>query len=116
MNKLVVKLLVGIASIAIATHVLKGGVTYDGSIKTILLVGLAVGLLIFFVRPILSLITLPLRIITLNLFSFVIMMFLVWLVDALFPADMFEIFGLQNLLYTTLIVWGVELISSLAFK
>jgi uncharacterized membrane protein YvlD (DUF360 family) len=116
MNSLIAKLLSGIIGIGLAAYFLKPGVTYDGNFKTILLVGLVVGLLIYFVRPLLSLITLPLRIITLNLFSIVIMMFLVWLVDALFPADMFEIFGLNNLFFTTLIIWGVESISSMAFK
>ncbi len=120
MNKLIVKLLVGVVGIGIAIYILNilrpGGVTYDGSFSTILLVGLVTGLLIYFVRPILSLITFPLRLITLNLFSFVIMMFLIWVVDAIFPPDMFEIFGLLNLFYVTLIVWGTELLSSLAFK
>ena len=116
MNSLIAKLLSGIIGIGIAAYFLKPGVTYDGSFKTILIVGLVIGLLIFFVRPILSLITLPLRIITLNLFSIVIMMFIVWLVDALFPADMFEIFGIKYLFFTTLIIWGTEKLSSLAFK
>ena len=116
MNSLIAKLLSGIIGVGIAAYFLKTGVTYDGSFTTILLVGLVVGLLMFFVRPILSLITLPIRIITLNLFSIVIMMFLVWLVDALFPADMFEIFGINNLFFTTLIIWGTEKISSMAFK
>ncbi len=117
MNKLIVKLLVGIVGIALSIYLLKSSVTYDGSIITILFVGLVTGLLLFFVRPILSLITLPIRIITLNLFSFVIMMFIVWLVDVLFPSDMFEILpGIQNLFYVTLIIWGTELVSALAFK
>lgn len=115
MNSLIAKLLSGMIGIGLAAYFLPG-VTYDGSFTTILLVGLVVGLLFFFVKPILSLITLPLRIITLNLFSLVIMMFLVWLVDALFPADMFEIFGINNLFFTTLIIWGTEKISSIAFK
>jgi uncharacterized membrane protein YvlD (DUF360 family) len=117
MNKLIVKLLVGIVGIALSIYLLKNSVSYDGSIKTILFVGLVTGLLLFFVRPVLSLITLPIRIITLNLFSFVIMMFIVWLIDAIFPADMFEILpGIQNLFYVTLIIWGTELVSALAFK
>jgi putative membrane protein len=115
MNSLIAKLLSGIIGIGIAAYFLPG-VTYDGSFTTILLVGLVTGLLIFFIRPILSLVTLPLRVITLNLFSIVIMMFLVWLVDCLFPADMFEIFGINNLFFTTLIIWGVEKVSSMAFK
>jgi putative membrane protein len=116
MNSLIAKLLSGIIGIGIAAYFLKPGVTYDGSFKTIILVGLVVGLLIFFVRPILSLVTLPLRIITLNLFSIVIMMFIVWLVDCLFPSDVFEIFGINYLFFTTLIIWGTEKVASMAFK
>lgn len=116
MNSLIAKLLSGIIGIGIAAYFLKPGVTYDGSFKTILVVGLVVGLLIFFIRPLLSLITLPLRVITFNLFSIVIMMFLVWIVDALFPFDVFEINGINYLFFTTLIIWGTEKVSSLAFK
>ncbi len=116
MNNLIVKLLTGVVGIAISTYILKDGIAYDGTFSTILLVGLTMGLLLFFVRPILSLITLPLRLLTLNLFSFVITMFLIWLVDVIFPAEMFEISGLLNLFYTALILTGVEIIASLAFK
>ena len=115
MNNLIGKLISGIVGIGISIYVLEG-VTYDGSFTTILFVGAVIGLLMFFVRPLLNLITLPLRIITLNLFSIVVMMFLVWLVDALFPPDMFEIFGINNLFFTTLIIWGTDLLSSMAFK
>jgi putative membrane protein len=115
MNSLIAKLLSGIIGIGLAAYFLPG-VTYDGSFRTIIIVGLVIGLLMYFVKPILSLITLPLRIITLNLFSIVIMMFLVWLIDALFPSDMFEIFGLNNIFFTTLIIWGTEKIASMAFK
>jgi uncharacterized membrane protein YvlD (DUF360 family) len=115
MNSLVEKLLAGTIGMTAAIYLLND-ITYDGSFKTILLVGLTVGLLIFFIRPLLSLITLPLRIITLNLFSIVIMMFLIFLVDCLFPADMFEIFGIQNYFYATLMVWGSEKILSMIFK
>jgi len=115
MNNLVEKLLSGIVGMGISIYLLDG-VTFDGSFKTILLVGTVMGLLMIFIRPLLGLITLPIRVITLNLFSIVIMMFLVWLVDALFPADMFEIFGINNLFFTTLIIWGTEKLSSMAFK
>lgn len=115
MNSLIAKLISGIIGIGISAYFLSG-VTYDGNFKTIILVGLVIGLLIYFVRPILSLVTLPLRVITLNLFSIIVMMFLVWLVDALFPFDIFEINGINNLFFTTLIIWGTEQISSMAFN
>lgn len=115
MNGLIEKIIAGIIGIGISLYFLSE-VTSDGQIQTILLVGAATGLLLFFVRPILSLITLPLRIITLNLFSIVIMMFLVWIIDALFPSYQFEISGLNGILFTTLILWGTEKVTSLALK
>lgn len=116
MNSLIEKLLAGIIGMTASIYLLSGGITYDGSFKTILLVGITVGLLILFIRPLLSLITLPLRIITLNLFSIVIMMFIIFLVDCIFPADMFEVFGIENYFYATLLVWGSERILSMIFK
>ncbi|MDD5098268.1 MAG: phage holin family protein [Candidatus Pacebacteria bacterium] len=115
MNSLIEKLLAGVIGMAASIYLLDG-ITYDGSFKTILLVGLTVGLLIFFIRPLLSLITLPLRIITLNLFSIVIMMFIIFIVDCIFPPDMFEIFGLQNYFFATLMVWISEKALSMIFK
>ncbi len=115
MNGLIEKIIAGIIGIGISLYFLSE-VTSDGQIQTILLVGAATGLLMFFVRPILSLVTLPLRIITLNLFSIVIMMFLVWIIDALFPSYQFEILGLNGILFTTLILWGTEKVTSLALK
>src|SRR3989344_7823331 len=49
-----------------------------------ILFGIILGLLNFFVKPILNVITLPLRIITLGLFGFLINMFLIWIVDYIF--------------------------------
>jgi len=112
MSTLIEKIIAGVIGIGASVYILSG-VTYNGEIKTILLVGIVMGLLMFFIRPILSLVTLPLRIITLNLFSIVIMIFLVWIVDALFPTHQFEISGLNNLFFTTLIIWGTERITSI---
>jgi uncharacterized membrane protein YvlD (DUF360 family) len=115
MNSLIEKLLAGVIGMTASIYLLDG-ISYDGSFKTILLVGLAVGLLIFFIRPLLSLITLPLRIITFNLFAIVIMMFIIFIVDCIFPADMFEVFGLQNYFFATLLVWISEKALSMIFN
>jgi hypothetical protein len=49
----------------------------------------------------------------LNLFSFVIIMFLVWVADCIFPSAMFEIHGLANLFWMSLIVLGAEMLFSI---
>ncbi|GEM_PF-1376581 len=106
------KILSGIVGTALSLYFIKG-ITSDGSLSTILIVGTTIGLLILFVRPILNAITFPLRVITLNLFSFVIIMFLVWVADCIFPSAMFEISGLANLFWMSLIVLGAELLFSI---
>lgn len=71
-----------------------------------LFLGVVLGLLNFFVKPVLNLITLPLRIITLGLFGFVVNMALIWIVDVMFKE--FSAPLLYPLLLTTLIIWGLS--------
>lgn len=76
--------------------------------QVFLVLGIILGLLNYFVRPILKAITLPLEIITLGLFSLVINMGLIWFLDLMFT----ELYvpWMWPLLYTTLIVWALNLI------
>ena len=73
--------------------------------QILILTGGVLGLLNFFLKPILKLVTLPLRIITFGLFTFAINMSLVWLVDIFFPE--LEIKGLQAIFWTALIIFGL---------
>jgi len=50
-----------------------------------LLLGIITGLLLFFAKPLLDTITLPLRIITMGLFGLIIDAFLIWVVSIIFP-------------------------------
>jgi len=77
---------------------------------TLVFVGAVLGVLNHFVKPILKKITLPLRIITLDLFSIVILMFLVWLTNVFSPE--LTIQGLKALFFTALIVWVIHFILS----
>jgi putative membrane protein len=72
-----------------------------------LILGIILGFLNFFVKPILNAITLPLRIITLGLFSIVISMAMIWTLDLMF-AEVY-IPWLYPLLWTTLIIWVLGL-------
>ncbi|MCX6718545.1 MAG: phage holin family protein [Candidatus Staskawiczbacteria bacterium] len=76
--------------------------------EIILVLGIALGLLNYFLRPLLKALFLPLEIITLGLFTIVIDMGLIWLLDKMF--DEFYVPFLLPLLYTTLIIWGLNLI------
>jgi putative membrane protein len=68
--------------------------------------GVTLGVINFFIRPVLRLITLPLRILTLGLFTFFINAAIVWFTQAAFLEITIE--GFTALIYTTIIVWILE--------
>ncbi len=70
--------------------------------------GVTLGSINFFIRPFLRLITFPLRLLTLGLFTFIINIAIVWVVQAMFPEV--AIGNLIALLYATLIIWVLEFI------
>jgi putative membrane protein len=86
------------------------GFTLTSNWQFFILFGVILGLLNYFVKPILNTIALPLRIITLGLFSFVINMALIWIVDVMFRELSVPFF--YSLFWTTLIIWGLNLLLS----
>ena len=76
--------------------------------QIILVLGVMLGLLNYFVRPILKAISLPLELLTLGLFSIVINMAMIWFLDIIFQ-ELYAPWFLP-LLYTTLIVWALNFI------
>lgn len=119
MNRLILNIVAGIISIYLATKFVSGvslevvpgqsslfGIQFTAFWQILILVGAVLGLVNLLIRPVLKLITLPLRILTLGLFSFVINMLMIWLVDVLFPE--LTIQGIFPLFWTSIIVWGVS--------
>ena len=90
------------------------GIGLNAPWQVFLILGIVLGILNFFVKPVLNLITLPLRIITLGLFGFVVSGALIWIVDVVFKE--FSAPLLYPLLITTLIIWGLSLVLSIIFK
>lgn len=70
--------------------------------RSLIFVGAFLGFLTFFIKPILALISLPLRIITFGLFSLIINLSLVWLTHIIFPELVIP--NLFSLAWITLIV------------
>jgi putative membrane protein len=79
--------------------------------EILLVLGFVLGLLNYFLKPLLKTLALPLEIITLGLFTIVINMALIWLLDMMF--DELSIPFLLPLLYTTLIIWGLSIVIKL---
>lgn len=73
-----------------------------------LVLGIVLGLLNYFLKPLLKTLSLPLEIVTLGLFTIVINVGLIWLLDVMFDELYVPLF--LPLLYITLIIWGLNLI------
>ena len=81
------------------------GIEFDQQWKLIILVGGILGLINFFVKPILNALTIPLKILTFGLFSLILNMGLIWFLEIVF--EEFEILGITPLFFSTIIVWLV---------
>ncbi|HXY75931.1 MAG TPA: phage holin family protein [Steroidobacteraceae bacterium] len=78
------------------------GVQFD-SVGTMILAGLLLGVANAIVRPIAFILTLPITILTLGLFLFVLNAAMVWLVSSILPG--FHLSGFKAALLTAIIVW-----------
>lgn len=126
MRRFLIQIISGILGIWLATKFVTG-VRFTGSIflipgtkeeisqffGTLVFIGIFLGFLNFFIKPILKIITLPLRIITFNLFTLVISMGLIWLVDVLFPELVIK--GILPLFWIAIILWLLNLILAKLF-
>lgn len=74
--------------------------------QILFLVGGILGLINFFIKPVLDKITWPLKILTLGLFSLILNMLIIKFLDILFLE--FKILGLIPLFWTTVIVWLIN--------
>jgi len=76
--------------------------------EILIFAGIVLGLINFFIKPVLKIITLPLRIFTFGLFSLIINMGMVWIVARIF--SQLKISTILSLFLTSVIVWGLNLI------
>lgn len=110
-KSLIVYLMAGIVSLIVAS-LLVPGFTVEGeltqSLKILILGGVVLGLINFFIKPIVNLITLPLRWLTFGLFALVINLLIIWGIDVIFSPEI-TIKGFKALFLTTLLVWLVNL-------
>jgi len=122
-KKLIFTILISTLSIFLATQFIPNvslqiipgksvyfGIELEKEWQALILVGTTLGLINFFIKPILNVITFPLKIITLGLSSFLLNMLIIFLLDVIFKE--LEIGSFFALLLTTVLV----LISSLIFK
>lgn len=90
------------------------GVSFTGTSLDLILIGTVLAIFNTFLRPILNFLTLPLRVLTFGLFSLIVNMLIIWLVDSLFVQ--LTISGLLTLFLGSLIISISISFVSLAFK
>ncbi len=109
--KMLIKLIAGMVSVGISSYILPG-VRVTGAMPA-LLAAILLGVVNAFIKPILLILTLPINLLTLGLFSFVINALLILLVDALVPG--FEVDGfLSALLFSLVLSLVSSVVNSLA--
>jgi len=86
------------------------GISLKAQWEIILVLGITLGLLNYFLRPLLKTLALPLEIVTLGLFTIVINVGILWLLDKMFDELYIPLF--LPLLYITVIIWGINAIIS----
>ncbi len=84
------------------------GVPLTAQWQIFLLLGVVLGLLNFFIRPVLKLISLPIEIITLGFFSIIIDMLMIWILGFAFRELTVPL--LWPLFWTTFIIWAINLV------
>lgn len=89
--------------------ILIGGVKITGGIGTIIFGGFTLTLLFMFIKPLLSVVTFPLNIITLGFFSYLINMFLLYLLTVFVPGIKVQAFLFSGLEFAGFVVPKMQL-------
>jgi len=105
--RFIVQILTNGLAIFLADYLLPGFV-FEGDILTLFIAGLILGLINFFIRPILKLISAPLIVLSLGLFILVINMGLLWLLE--YFVDELTITGFWTYLWGTLIIGMINMV------
>lgn len=108
--KLLLRILITSILVMIIAHFMSG-VTLEDGIKTSFIVAIVLGLLNFFVKPILTLFTLPITVLTLGLFLLVINALIIMLCS--YFVDGFEVNSFWTALFFSIIL---SLSQSLVYK
>lgn len=110
MRNFLIQLVAGVLGLWLAVIILPQ-VEFTGSWLGLVGAGVVLSFLNFFLRPVVEAITFPIKLITLGLFSLVISMAMVWLVDIFFPQLIIP--GLLPLFLTAAINWAIVIILAL---
>ena len=108
MRNFLFQIIAGILAIYLAAEFIPG-IIFTGKIITLVLIGLVIGILNYFIKPILKIFFFPLRLLTLGLFGLVIDIAIAWFTSYILFPNNIQLNGIFNLLELTLIIWIASL-------
>jgi len=108
MRSFLFQVLAGLLGIFLSAKILPA-VTFIGPRKYFLLIGLTLGILNYFLKPIINFFLLPLRLLTFGLIGLVINIGIVWFIANICFPDYLKISGIASLIGTTFIIWLTSL-------
>jgi len=111
--KFIAQIIVNALAIFLAAYLVPG-IVFEGNILTLIIAGLILGLINFFIRPVLRFLTAPLIALTLGLFLIVINIGLLWLLEYLVKE--LTIAGFWAYFWGVIIISGVNIIFNLGKK
>ena len=98
------QVLAGMLGVFLAAELLPG-VTFMGPRKLFLLIGLILGVINYFVKPVINFFLFPIRLLTFGLIGLLINIGIVWFVSSVCFPDYLKISGAPALLGATAIIW-----------
>jgi uncharacterized membrane protein YvlD (DUF360 family) len=112
LRKLLIKIVAGILTIWLADHFLKSVKIVSVSYwKNVLLIGTSLGLISFFIKPILNKITFIFKLLTFGVFEIILNLLIFIVLDAFF--DTLQIKTLSDLILITLIYGVIDFLSNI---
>ena len=110
--KLILRWIINALALLAATQIVTG--FHVDTFYAALIAAAIIGLLNAIVRPILVLLTLPITILTLGLFTFVINAAIIWFTSSF--VDGFEVHGFLPALFVAIILWAVSTVTNWFLK
>lgn len=113
MHGLLLQIISGIIGLYLASKFIDGFV-FNGDIIQLVVAGVILGALNFFLKPILKIVLLPFRILTLGLFTFVINIAILWGVDRYL--ETLAINGIAPLFWGTILISILSIVLGMLLK
>jgi len=111
MIKFIIRLLISAVSLIIVAYLIPG-ITFD-SYLTVLFAALILGIVNAIIRPVILILTLPINILTLGIFTFIVNAFMLWIVHLLISG--FHITNFSTAIWGALIYWIINWIINIFF-